>query len=364
LITTMASAGPNPEHIIHTASSFMSCKVLQTAVKFRLFDLLERKESKDKQGLKWLEIGTELKWNTKVETGGDRSSRDFLDTLVALHFLNRTGNGPDSKYHNTPDCALFLTTSSPASLVSAIEGLFDRLYTFWNTLDDGLVTGKPQNEIKTEGKSLFDKFSEDPASFEKFLKAMVAMTKGRDSAMAEKIDFSKYKAHLDLGGGLGSLSVILTSKHAHIKSTTFDLPAASNFAKKFVTEHKADAKVAVLEGDMFKDGDKLPKVDVMTGGFILHDWSLAKKKQILKTAFNALNAGGAFIALEHIIDDERRVNVPGLLMSLNMLIETGAGQGFDYSFEEFQEWAKEAGFARCEKVHLIGPAFAAIAHKA
>jgi hypothetical protein len=50
-------------------------------------------------------------------------------------------------------------------------------------------------------------------------------------------------------------------------------------------------------------------------------------------AFDALPAGGAFIALDVIIDDSRRSNVWGLLMSLDMLMEFEAEGAADYTFE-------------------------------
>ena len=64
-------------------------------------------------------------------------------------------------------------------------------------------------------------------------------------------------------------------------------------------------------------------------GMILHDWNLERKMQLIRAAYDALPEGGAFIAVEALIDDARRANVFGLLMSLNMLIEFG--EAFDYS---------------------------------
>ena len=65
--------------------------------------------------------------------------------------------------------------------------------------------------------------------------------------------------------------------------------------------------------------------------------------------------------IENIIDDERRENTSGLLMSLNMLIEFG--DAFDFTHAEFEMWAKEAGFTRTEKMPLTGPTSAVIAYK-
>jgi hypothetical protein len=96
-------------------------------------------------------------------------------------------------------------------------------------------------------------------------------------------------------------------------------------------------------------------------GNILHDWNLENKKILIKKAYDALSEGGAFIVVESLIDDERRVNAFGLMMSLNMLVEFG--DAFDYTFADFQGWCKEAGFTRFEKIELTGPSSAAVAYR-
>ena len=112
-------------------------------------------------------------------------------------------------------------------------------------------------------------------------------------------------------------------------------------------------------GDFFRD--QLPQADVITMGMILHDWNLEKKMHLIRAAHRALPPGGALVAIEALIDDERRENAFGLLMSLNMLIEFG--DAFDYSGEDFRGWCGEVGFRRFEVIHLAGPSSAAVAYK-
>ena len=87
-------------------------------------------------------------------------------------------------------------------------------------------------------------------------------------------------------------------------------------------------------------------------GHILHDWDLDEKRMLLQKAYDALPDGGALIVYEAIIDDDRRHNAFGLLMSLNMLIE---GRGFDYTGADCRGWMAEAGFRDCYVEHLVGP---------
>jgi hypothetical protein len=54
-------------------------------------------------------------------------------------------------------------------------------------------------------------------------------------------------------------------------------------------------------------------------GHILHDWDLQEKRLLLEKAYEALPEGGALVIYEGLIDDERRENTFGLLMSHNIL---------------------------------------------
>ena len=56
---------------------------------------------------------------------------------------------------------------------------------------------------------------------------------------------------------------------------------------------------------------------------------------------------------EALIDDGRRENTTGLLMSLNMLIETPGG--FDYTGEDCRRWMRETGFRETRVEYLAGP---------
>ena len=71
--------------------------------------------------------------------------------------------------------------------------------------------------------------------------------------------------------------------------------------------------------------------------------------------------GGAFVAIEALIDDSRRKNTYGLFMSLTMLMEFG--DAFDFTGAEFMDWCGEAGFSRFDVIPLDGPSSAAIAYK-
>jgi hypothetical protein len=335
-----------PARIMEVGLAFWPSKVLLSAVELGLFTKLGSAAM----------TGAELQDALVLS---DRSNPDFFDTLVALKFLERDGDGPDSKYRNSAETALFLDRNSPAFMGGILEMANARLYPFWADLTEALKTGKPQNETKNGGKGVFEELYSDPARLEQFLDAMAGISVGNFMALAEKFDFSKYESLCDVGGAAGTLSMIVAGRHPHLKVTTSDLPAASAIAAKKISEAGLSDRVATADVDFFKDD--LPKADVITMGMILHDWNLENKMMLIRKAYDALPEGGAFIVIEALIDDARRENAFGLMMSLNMIVEFG--EAFDYSGADFDGWCKEVGFKRTEVLPLAGPASAGIAYK-
>ena len=345
--TTENAAGQvDPGHIMQVGMGFWASKTLLSAVELELFTRLGGDSMTADQIAEALELNP-------------RAVPDFPDALVALDLLEREGDGPDALYRNTEAGAVFLDKSSPAYVGGLLEMANARLYPFWGDLTEALQTGEPQNEIKTTGKAMFEELYSDEARLEQFMNAMSGISQGPFMALAEKFDFSRYETLCDAGGATGLLSISVAAANPHMKCTTYDLPAVAPIAEKRIAAAGLSDRVSAASGDFF--ADPLPKADVITMGHILHDWNLEKKKELIAAAYDALPDGGAFIVLEELIDDARRENAFGLMMSLNMIIETG--DGFDYTGADFAGWCEEAGFSKTEVLPLVGPASAGVAYK-
>ena len=336
----------SPKRILDTGFAFWGSKVLLTAVELGVFTALSNR------ALTGAELGKALKLHP-------RGTYDFFDTLMSMGFLEREGDGAQAKYSNTEETAQFLDKNQPHYVGGIMEMASQRLYKFWHDLPDALRTGKPQNEVKHSQKPMFEELYADLPRLEQFMNAMTGISRGNFQALADKFDFSKYKTLCDVGGATAILSVIVAQKHPHLKCFSFDLPQVEPIALGRINKEKLQSRVSTVAGDFFKDN--LPKADVITMGMILNDWNLPNKKHLIKSAYAALPKGGALIAVENIIDDARRENTFGLLMSLNMLIEFG--NAFDFTFADYKIWCKEAGFTRFELMPLAGPCSAAIAYK-
>jgi hypothetical protein len=288
-----------------------------------------------------------------------RANPDFFDTLVALNMLERDGDGAEATYRNTAETGRFLDRNSPQYMAGFLEMANARLYPFWGNLTEGLRTGQPQNEIKHTGTSMFSQLYAEPARLEQFMRAMSGISAGNFQSFAKKFDFSRYKTMCDIGGATGQLSLIVAAQHPHMRCTSADLPEATQVANRTIAASGLGDRVSTTPVDFF--AQPLPKADVITMGMILHDWNLERKMALIRKAYDALPSDGAFVVIENLIDDARRSNAFGLMMSLNMLIEFG--DAFDFTFADFTGWCRNVGFRRFEVIPLGGPASAGVAYK-
>ena len=180
---------------------------------------------------------------------------------------------------------------------------------------------------------------------------MTGLSRGAALGIAEKFPWDKYQSFVDVGAAQGDTAVQIAKAHPHLAGIGFDLPEIGPVFEEYVAEMGLSGRVR-FEGGSFFDQD-VPKADVVMMGHILHDWDLDEKKMLIGKAYDALPEGGAFLIYEALIDDDRSKNAFGLLMSLNMLIETPGG--FDYSGADCQGWLKAAGFRETWVKHLVGP---------
>jgi hypothetical protein len=336
----------SPSRIMEVGLGFFSAKTLLSAVDLGLFtelgsDSITGRELQERLGL------------------SDRANPDFFDALVALKFLDRDGDGPEARYRNTPETAVFLDRSKPDYIGGVLEMANARLYGFWGALTEGLRTGRAQNEIKHTGAPVFQELYSQPERLEQFMDAMTGLSAANFTALAEKFDFSRYQTLCDVGGATGQLSMIVARRHPHLRCLTTDMPVVTAIAERKIAAAGLTDRVSARSVDIFSE--PLPCADVITMGMILHDWNLEKKMRLIQAAYDALPAGGAFVVIETLIDDARRENVFGLMMSLNMLIEFG--DAFDYTAADFSKWCRQVGFRETEVIPLAGPASAGVAYK-
>lgn len=325
---------PRPDHILQVGLGFWASKTLLSAIEMQLFTELAR------QPKTLAELSARLGLHP-------RAARDFLDALVSLQFLERR----DGTYYNTPSTDLFLDNRKPSYLGGILEMANHRLYPFWGNLTTALRTGEPQNETSRGEASPFTALYADPERLRGFLKAMTGISHGANMTIARQFPWQQYKSAVDVGTAQGDLITQVALANPHIAGFGFDLPEVAPIFEDYVAANGLSGRVTFRPGSFFDV--PIPQADVVMMGHILHDWDLDIKMMLIRKAYEALPSGGAFIAYDSIIDDDRSQNAFGLLMSLNMLIETPGG--FDYSGADCIGWMREAGFHDIRVEHLVGP---------
>ena len=329
----MATRAMTPAKILQLGTAFWASKTLLSAIELGLFTELAKGPLDAERLRKKLDLHP-------------RSARDFFDALVALGMLKRTG----ARYANTPETALFLDRAKPSYVGGMLEMANARLYRFWGSLTEGLKTGKPQNEAKT-GEDFFGTLYSNPQRLEGFLKAMTGLSLGSARLIAKKFPWKQYRTFADVGCAQGGVAVELALAQRHLTGIGMDLPVVQPLFEAYAKQKGVDSRLKFHPGDFFKE--PLPESDVLIMGHILHDWNLEEKVVLLRKAYDALPPKGALIIHEALIDDARKDNAFGLLMSLNMLIETHGG--FDFTGADCRKWMKEAGFKRTRVERLAGP---------
>lgn len=326
-------AEPAPERIMQLGFGFWGSKALLSAVELGVFTEL----AKGPLG------GQRLAERLGLHP---RSYRDFFDALVALGMLERRRD----VYANTAETDFLLDRAKPSYVGGLLEMGNARLYPCWGALTEALRTGQPQSEAK-DAANPFDALYSDPNGLQAFLQAMTGVSIGTAKAIARKFPWDRYKSFIDIGVAQGATPVQIALAHSHLSGGGYDLPAVGPIFEAYVKSFGLSGRLRFHPGNFFSD--ELPSADVLIMGHILHDWNLDEKRMLIAKAYAALPPGGALLVYEALIDDERRQNAFGLLMSLNMLVETPGG--FDYTGADCGGWMRAAGFRETRVEHLLGP---------
>ena len=336
------------------AFAFTRSKLLATVVELNLFNTLSDNKMTGKELEKKLGFHPRATW-------------DFLDTLVAMKILERDGNGLEAVYYNSPLSRACLCKDQEYDMSSVFTFIDTRLYKFWSYLAEAVKTGTAQNELVGASSSdlLFTVLCAEAEKVALTADVMANFAKISGEQLLEKFDFSSFKSLCQVGGGNGDLLIAAAKKWPHLQLTLFETPYYENAVKENFKAANLNDKIQFYPGTLFET--PLPKADVIIMSLTLHHLDMTKKLNLIQQAYKALPDNGALIVIEYLIDDDRRANLAGLLMSLNMLIEFGTA-AFEYTFSDYTQWCSAIGFQRFALVPLSDEAdnssiSAAIAYK-
>jgi hypothetical protein len=325
----MSNEQPTPDAIMQLTRAYAGSKALVSAVELELFTTLADGPL----------TGEALRAKLGLQP---RGTTDWLDALVSLGMLTRNGD----LYANTPATDLYLDRAKPTYVGGMVVGMAADT-SHWDSLTAALRTGHPQ----VEGDQDYLDQYRDPALFNEFMHSMTGLSMGAARAIAEKFPWGRYRTVIDVGAAEGCLPVQLALRHPQLTGGGFDLPIVRPAFEAYVDTHGLADRLRFYPGDFF--ADPLPSADVLVMGHVLHNWSLEQKLELLGKAYRALPDGGALIVYESIIDDDRRANGFGLLLSVAMLLVTH--DGFGYTGAQCRSWMSDIGFRDSYMAPLVGP---------
>ncbi|KAG1668610.1 hypothetical protein FOA52_001479 [Chlamydomonas sp. UWO 241] len=352
-----AEDGGNQElaRLLGLSRAFAASKALNLSAKLDVYGLLANHPN----GLTWVEVAAAL----GLQQGhGFRGVVDFLDLLVSLQTLKRTGG----RYSNHPTAARFLVAGSDDFCGGLLVLNNDRSYLSLEHLEAALRTGSaPVDPRIPPIHEVFGSSASEGSGgvAEHFSSGMMGASVGNFRRLAASFDFSRFTSLGDIGGSNGCLCATVCAAHAHMRAVTYDLPPVHATAAAYVRARGVEARVQVADHDFCSDAPFPLGHDMIAMGMVLHDWGLARKEELIRKAYAALPPGGCFMVIENLVDDERRTSPAQLAMSLTMLVEFSTENAYDFSFAEFCGMAEVAGFRRCELLPLVGTTSAAAAYK-
>ncbi|WP_018681837.1 methyltransferase [Actinokineospora enzanensis] len=318
------TAGLDPARLHQLTMGFFASRAVQAAVELDLFTELAAA------------AGTAAEVERRCGLH-PRSSRDFLDALVALDLLDRDD---EDRYQPTPSTRMFLDRNSPAYLGGLAEMAGTVLYGVWGNLTEALRTGKPQGAA---GAVFLDGMYQDPVTARKFMAAMDTVSTRVAVELAAALRLSEAPEPttvVDVGGARGNLLGVLLSANPTLRGVCLDLPAVERLYDEHIPRFGLGDRIRFAAVDF--ERAPLPAGDVLVLGHVLHGASPDDRAMLLGKAHAALPAGGRVAIYDRMIADDRRGSALSLLGSLNMLLTTP--DGAEYTVADCRELLVRHGF--------------------
>lgn len=318
---------PDPSSIVRLSTAYWESQTLLTASRLRLFDALaDGPRSPD-------EVAASLGLDA-------RSTALMLRACAALGFLGEA----DGRFSNLAVAAVFLVSSSPGYMGNVIR-YSDQLYATWGKLEDALRSGQPALPAAAY-------LGDDPARTRGFVMAMHERALGIARALVPLIDLSGRRSMLDVGGGPGTYSVLLTERFPGLSSEVLELPGVAAVARELVASAGASDRVVLRDGD-YHTADFGAGKDVVLMSGMFHRETAATCQGLIRRAAACMDRGGLLIVSDVFTDAGGTQPAFAALFGLNMMLT--AADGGVHADADVHRWMSEAGFVDLRTASLPPP---------
>ena len=321
------STAPDPGSIMALSTAYWGSQTLLTANRLQLFGALSE------GALTAGEIAAKLQLD-------DRATVLLMNACVALGLCEKDA----SRYSNSRASAMFLAPASPASLANAIHYV-DNLYSTWGELDKAVRTGIAPKRAESY-------LGENEQQTRHFVYGMHdrAMAVGR--ALPELVDLGGRKRMLDVGGGPGTYSALLTEKYSGLTSDVLELAGVAKIAREILGEMGAEDRVTMLDGD-YHVTDFGSGYDVVLMSGMFHRETEDSCRKLIAKAAACLNTGGLLVVSDIFADAGGAAPAFAALFGLNMLLT--APDGGVHADDDVAEWLTVAGFEQIGRAAFPPP---------
>lgn len=329
---------PSPERILRFAWGYAPTLILETAVSYKLFDLLEASPR----------TARELAARTAVSLRGLTA---ILNALVGLEFLVRKGE----QYALTPESETFLVSTKPSYHGTFFTHATRHLIPRWLRLTEAVRTGQPVMAVNQQ--------AEGPAFFAEFVEALFPLNYGAAQALGRHLGIPKATAPvtvLDIGAGSGVWGIALAQQSPFVIVHAVDWPAVLEVTCKVARQHGVSGRLKTAAGDLL-EADFGADHHLAVVGHILHSEGRERSRQLLRKTFAALAPGGTIAISEFMPSDDRSGPPNALIFAVNMLVHTEAGDTF--TFGEMAGWLREVGFEHPRLLEAPAPSPLVLATK-
>jgi len=321
---------PTPERIMQLAWGYAPPLILEAALNFRLFDLLD-------------EAPRTVEELSAQSGASARGLTAILNALVGLEFLVRRG----SRYALTPESASFLVSTKPAFHGGLFQHMTRQILPTWMQLTEAVRTGQPAMTGTRE--------EEGAEFFAEFVECLFPVSYRAAQVLGEHLGIPKATERvsvLDIGAGSGVWGIALAHQSPHVTVRAVDWPGVLRVTRMMAKRRGVGERLKTAPGDLLQ-ADFGAGHQVATIGHIHHSEGRERSRQLLRKTFRALAPGGTVAISEFVPNDDRTGPPLPLFFAVNMLVHTEAGDTF--TFAEIAKWLKEAGFKNPRRLEAPAP---------
>lgn len=318
---------PDPGAIVRLSTGYWDSQTLLTANRLRIFDLLAEGPKSTEDVAAALQLDA-------------RATGLFLRACAGLGLLQLH----DDRYQNSPDAAAFLVSRSPAYMGNAIR-YSDQLYDTWGHLEDALRSGRPA--IAAESY-----LGDDPQRTRTFVHAMHGRALGIARALVGILDLNGRRAMLDVGGGPGTYSMLLTERFPGLHAEVLELPGVAAVAHEIVAAAGATDRVSLRDGDYHQSDFGSGKDVVLMSGMFHRETEQTCRNLILR-ASDCMTPGGLLAVSDVFTDAGGTQPTFAAMFGLNMMLT--APHGGVHSDADVMRWMADCGFGELRVVPLPPP---------